>query len=29
MDQTRTFLPLPADIAGPDELRPLVERANG
>lgn len=29
MDQTRTFLPLPPDIAGSDELRPLVERANG
>ncbi len=29
MAQTRTFLPLPADIAGSDELRPLVERANG
>jgi hypothetical protein len=29
MAQTRTFLPLPPDIAGSDELRPLVERANG
>ena len=29
MPQTRTFLPLPADIADSAELRPLVERANG